>query len=177
MIPGRLLWWVGSLVVRAESPGAADIIVVLAGDRLGSRILKGAELAKDGLAPYVLVSNCKFLYAHAESQLAIDFATRNRYSPDLFIATNWLADSSHEEAIHAIAELRRLAVRKAIIVTSVWHTARVGRIYRRLAPELTFYIVGAADPDWRDGAWWSDRNGRKTFFLEAAKTIAGYLGI
>jgi uncharacterized SAM-binding protein YcdF (DUF218 family) len=165
------------MVVSMDSPVAADIVVVLAGERSGYRILKAAEVAKAGLAPAVLVSNCKLLYGQAESGLAIDFATLRGYSPDLFIATDWLADSTREEAIHAIAQLRQRGVRSAIIVTSAWHTSRTGRIYRRLAPDLTFYVVGADDPNWHNGDWWTDRNGRKTFFLEAAKTIAGYLGI
>lgn len=173
----RILRSLGSLVVNAGSPAAADIIVVLAGDRSGYRILRGAELAKEGLAPAVLVSNCKFLYGHAESGLAIEFAARQGYSPDLFIATDWLTDSTREEAKSVIAVLRERGVHKAIIVTSVWHTGRVTRIYRRLAPDLTFYLVGADDPDWRGGEWWTDRRGRKTFFLESLKTIADYLGI
>jgi len=173
----RLLWGLGSLVVREDAPAAADIIIVLAGDRSGSRILKGAELAKAGLAPSVLVSNCKILYGHAESGLATEFATRHGYSPDLFITTDWQANSSREEAANAIGTLLRRGVHKAIVVTSAWHTARAGRIYRRLAPDLTFYMVSADDPDWHNGAWWTDRAGRKTLLLEGLKTIADYLGI
>jgi uncharacterized SAM-binding protein YcdF (DUF218 family) len=153
------------------------MIVVLAGERLGCRILKGAELAEAGFATAVLVSNCKLIYAHAESDLAAEFAIRHGHSPDLFITTTWLAHSTLEEARNVVDLLRGRDVRKAIIVTSVWHTARVGRIYRRLAPDLTFYVVGADDPDWRNGEWWTDRAGRKTFFLEGLKTIADYLGI
>lgn len=163
------------MFVRVDSPATCDMIVVLAGDRSGNRILKGAQLAKEGLAPVVLVSNCKFLYGHGESELAAEFAIGHGYSRDLFITTKWLANSTREEAIHAIGQLRSRGVSKAIIVTSIWHTARVARIYRRLAPDLTFYVVGADDPDWRDGEWWTDRNGRKTFLLEGIKTIADYL--
>jgi uncharacterized SAM-binding protein YcdF (DUF218 family) len=173
----RILRWLGSLVVREDSPSAADMIVVLAGDRLGYRVLKGAELAREGFAPAILVSNCKVLYSHSESELAIEFASRHGYSPDLFIATDWLADSTQEEATNAVAQLRHRGVHSAIIVTSAWHTSRAGRIYRRLAPDLTFYMVGADDPDWHDDDWWMERKGRKTFFLEAAKTVADYLRI
>ncbi len=162
---------------EAYAASPADMIVVLAGDRSGSRILKAAELAKAGLAPSVLVSNCKILYGHPECELAIEFATRHGYSPDLFIATAWLADSTRAEAQNVIEVLRQRRVRKVIIVTTVWHTARAVRIYRRLAPELTFDIVGTEDPDYRDGKWWRNRNGRKAFFLEGLKTIADYLRI
>src|SRR5277367_1981158 len=106
----RILRGIGAMVVSEGSPATADVIVVLAGDRSGYRILKGAELAKQGSAPAVLVSNCKFLYDHAESKLAIEFATRHGYSPGLFIATDWLADSTHGEALHVIAHLRQRGV-------------------------------------------------------------------
>jgi len=66
----------------------------LAGDRSGFRILKGAELAVAGLAPSVLVSNCKTLYGHSESELATEFATLRGYTRDLFIASDWLAQST-----------------------------------------------------------------------------------
>jgi len=151
----------------------ADIIVVLSGDGSGNRILKGAELAREGFAPAVLAANGGSRYSRTDSQLAIEFAVQHGYSRDLFIETNWSAQSTAEEARHTIGMLRSRGVQTVILVTSPWHTARAGRIYRRLAPELTFYLVGSEDPHWR----LMDREGRKSFFLECAKTIAGFLGI
>jgi len=75
-----------------------------------------------------------------------------------------------------IAALRERGVYKAMIVTTVWHTARWRGLSAACA-EMTFYIVGAEDPDWHHGEWWTDRKGRKAFFLEGLKTIADYLGI
>lgn len=153
------------------------MIVVLAGDDLGNRLLKGAELAREGYAPAVLVSNSWSHFGHPESELATQFGIARGYSPGLFVTAHWESSSTIDEAHHAIAELRRRGVHKAIIVTTLWHTARAGRIYRRNAPDIQFYLVGAADPDWHDGNWWIDREGRKTFFMEGVKTIADFLGI
>jgi uncharacterized SAM-binding protein YcdF (DUF218 family) len=150
---------------------------VLSGDGQGNRILKGAELSREGFAPTVVVCNGGFRYSHTESELATEFAILNGYPTEMFTVTNWDAQSTVEESKHAIALLRSRGIRKAIIVTTCWHTARAGRIYRRLAPELTFYVVSAPDPNWHDGYWWIDREGRKKVFLETVRTITGFLGI
>lgn len=156
-------------------PAAADMVVVLAGDGLGHRILKGAELAREGFAPAVLVDNGGTQYGLMESDLATGFAIQHGYSPELFIPAHWTAHSTVEEARHAIEELRKRGAHKAILVTTLWHTARTGRIYRRLAPDLQFYVVGSSDPHWHVGDWWTDREGRKTFFMEGVKTVADFL--
>ncbi len=150
---------------------------MLSGDVRGNRILKGAELARAGFAPAVLVSNGRCDYDQGEADLAINFAVGRGYPRELFIGTKWRVQSTVEEARSAAAELRSRGVRRAIIVTTTWHTARAARIYRRIAPDLTFYMVGAEDPFWRDGKWWIDRQGRKTFFMESLRTIADFLGI
>jgi uncharacterized SAM-binding protein YcdF (DUF218 family) len=153
------------------------MIIVLAGDETGHRILKAAELAREGYAPAVLVDNSHRVYAATESQLAAEFAVKRGYSPGFFITVNWNAWSTSEELAQAVTELRKRGVRRAIVVTTVWHTARSVRVCRRLAPEIQFYPVGAEDPRWHDGAWWTDREGRKNFFLEGLKTIADFLRV
>ncbi len=172
-----ILRGLGMRMVAEEPPLKADAIVVLAGDGLGYRITKGAELARLGYAPVVIVSNGGNAYGHRESELATDFAVQHGYSPDLFFSAKWKAYSTLDEGQRAIEELRRRGAHKVLIVTTVWHTARAGRIYRRLAPDMEFHLVGSFDPVWHDGYWWLGREGRKTFFLEATKTIADYLGI
>jgi uncharacterized SAM-binding protein YcdF (DUF218 family) len=167
----------GSLLVDEQPLHAADALVVLAGDSLGNRILKAAELARAGLAPIVLVDNSGLDYGHAEADLAIDFATDHGYPPSMFLAATWTARSTVEEARNVIADLRNRGAHKAIVVTTVWHTARAGRIFRRLAPGIQFYMAGADDPDWQNGNWWTVREGRKLFLMETVKTIADYLRI
>jgi uncharacterized SAM-binding protein YcdF (DUF218 family) len=168
---------IGSLYVQDGPPVKADIIVVLAGDPSGHRILKGAELARQGFAPLVLSDSSELTYGHTDSELAAEYAIGKGYSPDLFITVNWSATSTVEEAGRVVADLRRRGVHRVLIVTTLWHTARAGRIFRRLSPEIEFRMVGIGDPTWHGGDWWKEREGRKTFLLEGVKTIADYLGI
>jgi uncharacterized SAM-binding protein YcdF (DUF218 family) len=168
---------IGSLYVQDGPPEAADIIVVLAGDYSGHRILKGAELARRGFAPLVLSDSSDLIYGHTESELAAGYAIQKGYSPALFVTVNWRAHSTVEEAGQAVAELRRRGAHRILVVTSLWHTGRSGRIFRRLAPEMEIHMVGADDPAWHGGNWWMEREGKKAFFLEGVKTIADYLRI
>ncbi len=172
-----LLSGLGSLVENSDPPAHADVILVLGGDASGNRILKGAELARLGYAPIVLVSYGEAEYGQPEAEMAKSFAVQHGYSPDLFVVTDWDAHSTVEEAHAAIAEMRRRGVRKAIVVTTIWHTARAARIFRRNAREMTFYMVGSDDADWHRDHWWTGREGRKTFFMESIKTIADFLGV
>ncbi len=176
-----LLRLAGTLFVNDGPPVAADIILVLGGDWRGERILKGAELARQGFAHEVFISNSGRLYGRSESELSREFAIQQGYSPDALMAARWSASSTLEEGRKAIAELQQRGFHRVLVVTTVWHTARASRIFRRLgarlAPEMSFYFVGSNDVRWGDGEWWVTREGRKVFLMEATKTIADFLGI
>ena len=167
----------GSLLVNDGPPVAADMIVVLAGDYPGDRVLKGAELAREGFAPKVIISNSASVYSHTEAELGAEFVIRHGYSPELLIIAGWFSNSTADEAEAVIGELRKRGAHRILVVTSLWHTARARRIYRRLAPDLEIHMVGSSDPKWNNGNWWIEREGRKIYFLEAVKTIADFLRI
>jgi uncharacterized SAM-binding protein YcdF (DUF218 family) len=166
---------IGSLLVANGPPVKADAIVVLAGDGKGNRILKGAELGKQGYAPVVIASNGGDRYERTESALAIEFAVAHGYPASLFLETHWKASSTVDEARHDIALLRARNAHAVLIVTSTWHTARASRVYRRLAPDLEIHVVGAEDPHWDHSNWWHSRPGKKKFLLEFTKNVADYL--
>ena len=116
-------------------------------------------------------------YGYREAELAIGFAVRHGYSPELFVPEQWFANSTVDEAKRAVPDFRRMDAHKILLVTTNWHSARAGRVFRRTAPDLKFYIVGIDDHDWHHGDWWVEREGRKRFGLEAIKTIADFLRI
>ena len=55
---GRGVWLaaLGNALIHDEGAAKADIAVVLAGDSWGHRLIKGAELVRQGYVPQVLVS-------------------------------------------------------------------------------------------------------------------------
>jgi uncharacterized SAM-binding protein YcdF (DUF218 family) len=168
----------GSYLVDAGPPAQADMIVVLAGDHSGGRILKAAELVKLGFAPQALVSgpeNCCF--GVNESELAIAFAVRRGYPDSYFISRPNAALSTREEAGVMIAEVRKRNLHRIDVVTSDFHTHRAERIYRAMAPDLEIHMVAAADRYFSPDRWWKTREGEKTFVQEWAKTVASWFGI
>ncbi len=173
-------WWLAALgraLVYAEQPFPAELVVVLAGDFLGHRITKGAELVREGLAPKALVSGPSGLYGRYESDLAIPFAVAKGYPESYFEGLRMDALSTRQEAAVILAELRRRKVRRFMVVTSDFHSARARRIYRSMAPECEFRFVTAPDEFFRPGEWWRTREGRKVFAIEALKTAADWLGM
>lgn len=167
----------GNLLVKAEPPFPAGMVVVLAGDSYGYRILKAAELVRHGFASKVLVSGPAGVYGLHECDLAIPFAEKQGYPAAWFIPLPHEADSTVEEAQVVIEELRRRNVRRFMVVTSDYHTRRAGWIYRSLAPPAEVRIVAASDRFFRADGWWRTRRGQKVFVLEWQKTLANWLGM
>jgi len=174
---GRILWLLGAMLDSGESPQKADLIVVIGGDLRGNRILTAAKLVREGYAARVLVSGVAEMYGYHESDLAIDFAVHHGYPRDMFVAYYYPAVSTRTEAVADVQELRRRGVHKYLLVTSTWHTARAGRIFRREGRDLEVHSISAPDRYWKNGEWWKDREGRKIWFGEAMRTLADYFGV
>ncbi|MGA1996641.1 MAG: YdcF family protein [Bryobacteraceae bacterium] len=173
-------WWLtvlGRLLVRDQGPARAEIAVVLAGDYYGNRVLRAAELVKQGYVPAVLVSGPHMLYGYYECDLEIPFAVQRGYPAGWFIRSPNEALSTREEAGAILTDLRRRGVHRFLLVTSDYHTARAARIYRAAAPDLDMRVVAAPDNYFRADGWWHNREGRKTFVVEWLKTVANALGI
>jgi uncharacterized SAM-binding protein YcdF (DUF218 family) len=174
----RTLWLqaMGRELVNTQPPQKSDMIVVLGGDWFGNRILKAAQLAKEGYAPYVLVSGGGYLYGNYEGDVAVPFAVSHGYNEKMFIKLLHPVSSTREEALAVIPELRRRGVKRYILVTSEYHTGRAGRIFREIGPDLDVRVVATNDSlDWNN--WWKDREGRKTFLIEWTKTVTAMAGL
>lgn len=171
-----LPWW-GEHLVHAGDPVKADAIVVLAGDSTGSRILKGAELAKAGYAPVVLVSGPTGFFDGHESDYAIAFAMKRGYPASMFAAVPNASRSTVEEAQVMVDAMRARGIKSFLLLTSDYHTRRAAGIYRRYATGLEMHVVKADSPEFDYHHWWKQREGRKTIFFEWSKTVAGWLGM
>ena len=177
-------WWLPALgyaLVRADGPAKADLVVVLAGDPYGHRVLKGGDLVRQGYAPAALVSGPFGFYGAYESDLAIPFAVRHGYPREYFIPFPNQALSTRDEAGLVLAELRRRNARSFLLVTSDYHTARAARTFRAAlraeggGPAMR--VVSAMDEFFRPDSWWRSRQAQKLFFSEWSKTVASAFGI
>lgn len=168
---------IGNALVVSEEPFPADAVVVLAGDRFGRRILKGAELVRQGFAPAAYISGPCDYYGTCESDSAIDFAVKHGYPRSSFVGVPHSALSTLEEAGVFARELRSRGVKRYILVTSDYHTRRACGLFRKATPGLEMRCVAAGDQFFRAGSWWKHRESRKAVFLEFTKAIAVRLGL
>jgi uncharacterized SAM-binding protein YcdF (DUF218 family) len=173
------LWMaaLGRALVCDDGPAKADIAVVLAGDFYGNRILRAAEMVKQGYVPKVLVSGPHMVYGLYECDVAIPFAVKHGYPQDWFLAAPHEARSTREEAAVLLPLLRRMGVHRFLLVTSDFHTARAARIFRAAGPDFEIRSVAAPDKYFRPDGWWHNREAAKVFAGEWERTLAGALGL
>ena len=171
-----LLSAAGSFFIKVDTLEPTEIIVVLAGDGSGQRIMKAVDLVRQDLAPKILVSGPRGHYDHHESELAIEFAVKQGAPAEIFDAFPMDVHSTREEALVIDAELRRRGINKAIIVTSNFHTRRARQIFKQRGGQTTEYIIASApSPFFEPDNWWQSRAGKKIFLLESLKTLNSWV--
>jgi uncharacterized SAM-binding protein YcdF (DUF218 family) len=173
----QILYSLGAMLVSAGPPQKADMVVVLGGDWKGTRILKAAELVREGYAQTALVSGSAHVYGRFESDLAIDFAVAKGFPREGFIPAYQANLNTVQEARNDLRVARARGVHRILLVTSEFHTGRAGRIFRREGRDMEIAVVAADTPEWHHGRWWTDREGQKIWLSEFAKTIADFFRI
>ncbi|MDZ4800748.1 MAG: YdcF family protein [Bryobacteraceae bacterium] len=174
-------WWLAAsarLLIQSDPPQHAQAILVLAGDQKGERVMKACELATAGLAPRVLVSGPTDIYGRNEANLAVEFAVKHGCPQSLLEPVAIQAFSTEEEASEFERELRARNITRLLIVTSNYHTARAGRIFRRrLGNAVEVRMFAAPDRLFDPDRWWQSREGQKTAFYEWSKTVSMVVGL
>jgi uncharacterized SAM-binding protein YcdF (DUF218 family) len=174
-------WWLsaaGRALIQSDPPEPAQAILVLAGDQKGERIMKACELGAAGLAPLILVSGPGEIYGRNEADLAIEFAVKHNCPSSLLEPVVIRAFSTEDEAREFQRELRARNITRLLILTSNYHSARSGRIFRRrLGNAVNVRMFAAPDSLFDPDRWWHSREGQKTMFYEWSKTISGAIGL
>jgi len=166
------LGWAGNFLVKTDPLEAADIIVALAGDGSGRRLLRAAELVERGYAPRVLIPGPRTAYGARESDLALEFARREGLDMEILEGFPVDAASTLEELAFVDRELQRRGVEKALVITSNFHTRRARNIYRKHTSGAIEYIfVAAGSPHFDPDSWWKSRDGREVLVIEYIKTL------
>jgi uncharacterized SAM-binding protein YcdF (DUF218 family) len=171
----------GAALVHDDGPAKADIAVVLAGDYSGNRIVTAAGLVRAGYVPVILVSGPPGFYGVNEGDAAIRFAIGKGYPSQWFVPAPHSGFNTRDESRALLEDLRRRTVRSLLLVTSSFHTARARHIFlateRAMGGGPNIRMVAAPDRFFTAGAWWRNREGRKTALMEWFKTITGAVGI
>ena len=174
------LAYFGKYLVKSDAPQPADLIVVLAGNFYGPRVIKAAELSNQGYAPRVLISGTPYRsqpedQSRPEGEFAIAFLAQQGYRTDSFESFGHHARSTIEEAIALRPELGRRGVKRVLLVTSDYHSRRALLVFQLVCPGIRFISVAAPDSQYLPDKWWSDERSRSLFFSEWTKIVGSVL--
>ena len=109
----------------------ADALVVLGGD-WGDRAARAAELFRQGVAPRVIVSGA------GDCTFNLQVLT-NAGVPASAIQLESRSKTTRENAEFSISLLRADGVRRAIIVTSWYHSRRALACFEHVAPDMKIF--------------------------------------
>ncbi len=168
---------IGTSLEKAGPPCTAQVAVVLGGDHFGLRILKAAQLARDGSVHKVIVSGPSGEYGFYECDLAIAFAVKRGFPESMFVCMRNDARATRDEARILTSELKKMGVHSYVLVTSDYHTRRAANLFRSAAPDLQLCVVASADQEFQLDRWWLAREGRKQIVMEWSKTVATWFGL
>jgi uncharacterized SAM-binding protein YcdF (DUF218 family) len=130
----------------------ADALVVLGGG-FGDRAARAAELFQQGVAPRVIVSGTGDCTINMQ-------LLRNAGVPVSAIQLESRSKTTRENAEFSVSLLRADGVRRAIIVTSWYHSRRALSCFRHYAPEIKFYsrpsYFNYAHSTWSRAGVWRD---------------------
>jgi uncharacterized SAM-binding protein YcdF (DUF218 family) len=169
------LSFLGHSLVYSQAPQSADLILVLAGNFYGGRVLKAAELATQGYAPRVLISGTPYQQGLPEGDFAIAFLARQGYATRLFESFGQHAHSTIEEANVLCGELARRRVQRVILVTSTYHSRRAAIVFQLFCPGVHFISVPGSDVIFHEDGWWRDKSSRSLVVSEWTKILGTVL--
>lgn len=130
----------------------ADALVVLGGD-FGDRAARAAELFRQGVAPKVIVSGA------GDCTINLRLLTNAAVPASAIQLERW-SKTTRENAEFSVFLLRADGVKRAIVVTSWYHSRRALKYFHHYAPEIEFYskpsYSGYARSTWSRAGVWRD---------------------
>ncbi len=169
-----------------DQPERADYIVALAGD--GHRLIKAAELYKQGLAPKILLSNERIRPPSRLQELAAQLGYpkvdpvefRRRLLVQLGVPESAMESfgeghiSTAEEA-EALKRFLAGRARTVILVTSPYQARRAKLVFEHVMPQVRWLIVWPPEGSLPE-RWWADQDAAQRTVSETAKLLYFWAG-
>src|SRR5215467_5667481 len=146
----------------------ADALIVLSGDNFyADRATRAAELFREGKARLVVASGQRLRPNAGIAELMEHDLIERGVPKEKIVRFAHDGDSTKEEAEAKLAKARNW--RKAIVVTSNYHTRRARYIFHRVFPQdIEVRVASARDGDFDPEHWWEKRKSTKEFVREMA---------
>ena len=152
-----------------DEPAAhADALVVLGDDNFyGDRATHAAELFRQGVAPFVVVSGRRLRPGAGVAELMEHDLIERGVPKEKIEKFTHDADNTREEAEAVGKVAQEQHWKSVVIVTSNYHTRRTRYIYDRVFPKgIAVSVASARDGDFDPERWWEKRKSIKLFLHE-----------
>jgi uncharacterized SAM-binding protein YcdF (DUF218 family) len=160
------------LLVVDNQPANADALVVLGGDKDGSRLRAALKMQDAGLATHLLLtSGNQQIWEYIAKKICGDCVLEGRGAVIIEGATD-----THTDAQFTLQYCRTNNFRKILVVTSPYHTRRAQLVFDDIFDDsdITPLVVSSGDYSKLvspSGRWWSDQGTVETIWLEFGKIL------
>lgn len=167
-----------NFLMKQDTAEKADLMVVLSGSAF-DRGNEGARLYKEGYAKQIICpgGNLEEVFLVLgdtlyESDLCRKNVIRNGVADSLVTALHY-GTSTREEADTILGYCKLHQIKKIIVVTSLFHTRRAGKVYKeRFAKEgITVLMRGAHASNYDEDHWWQSEYGLIALNNEYMKSL------
>jgi uncharacterized SAM-binding protein YcdF (DUF218 family) len=163
----------GRMLVR-DHPEKSDVIVVLAGDSQDERYRRGMELLRAGYGRHLFLdasSDARY-FGHTPAEYAEAFVRQDAREMAAQVSVcAFEEDSTLTETGYVGKCVEPFHPANILLVTSDWHTARAGSVFKRRLPQFHWSVAAAKDPRLFGTSWWRRREWAKITFNEWLKVI------
>lgn len=137
----------GVPLVREDKLAKADAIVVIGGDHKPERVQRAVELYQQGYAPVVIISAGTLVTEGRERLAEAEVMWQQAVAlglPDTAIILEAQSQSTFQNAYFTMTLLQEWGLNSVILVTSLFHSRRAGRIFQDVyGPAFTISVQPA----------------------------------
>ena len=162
----------GRFLVVQDPLDRADVIIVLSGGRRDERVRQAADLYHQGYAPLVLLSGGEEMAGISVPEMLRRQALALGIPPDALLSEPD-STSTAQQARYLRPLLEPRGIRRAIVVTSSYHTRRTRRLFREAfeGSGIEIRVYPVQRDVWNPEGWWTREQDTETLVLEYIKLV------
>ena len=169
----------GDFLVIRDPLTPADAVIAVSGDGVGERTRAAADLLRQGDARWVILSGSTKGHARGGATAAMMRQALRAGVPADRLLIDDQSESTLDNARNTARLMRTHGLRRAIVVTSPYHTRRAAWVFRSvfLPQGLQVRVLAVSDSFFRVEQWWTRHRERSLVAREYVKLLGFLVGI